>query len=171
MGVSDPTNKPYAEELISWLKPKTVIDVGAGAGIYGDIVRRVAPDAKLIAIEAWKPYIDQFNLTSRYDEVINMDVREVESLEADLVIFGDILEHMSQEDAVELWGRVAQQARYAIISVPIVHWHQDAINGNPYEVHVKEDWDEEQVLAAFSNIVEYELFPQTGTFLAKFGDI
>ena len=168
MGVSDPTNKPYAEEIINRLKPKTVIDVGAGAGIYGEITRRASPEAHIIAIEAWQPYIDQFDLTNKYDEVINIDVRNLDSFKADLVIFGDVIEHMSKTEALELWDRVAKEAEYAIISIPIVHWHQDAINGNPYEVHVEEDWHSEDVLESFSNIVEYNLFPQTGTFLAKF---
>lgn len=170
MGVSDPTNKPYAEELIARLQPKTVIDVGAGAGIYAEITRRASPDAHITAIEAWQPYIQQFDLKNKYDEVINADVREVESFKADLVIFGDVIEHMSKADAQELWARVSYDAEYAMISLPIVHWHQDAINGNPYEVHVEEDWNTEDVLQSFSHIVEYMVFPQTGTFLAKFKD-
>lgn len=168
MGVSDPTNKPYAEELINKLKPKTVIDVGAGAGIYAEITRRASPEAYITAIEAWYPYIEQFDLKNKYDEVINMDVRQVQSFNVDLVIFGDVIEHMSKSEAQDLWARVAKDAKYAIISIPIVHWHQDAINGNPYEVHIEEDWSADDVLASFSHIIEHRLFPQTGTFLAKF---
>jgi hypothetical protein len=75
---------------------------------------------------------------------------------------------MSEEDALKIWDKVSKMAKRAIISIPIIHYHQDAINGNPYEVHVEEDWDASRVLSTFEGIVEYELFPVTGVFLAEF---
>ena len=171
MGTSDPDNKPYTAEKIIELNPKTVLDVGAGAGVYLDIIRRdLGNSVRVTAVEAWNPYIEQFNLKNRYDEVIAEDVRNVENFNYDLVIFGDVIEHMSEEDAVKMWELVSKQAKYAIISIPIIHYHQDAINGNPYEVHVEEDWNAERVVRTFSNIVDYRLFPVTGVFTAKFGE-
>jgi hypothetical protein len=92
------------------------------------------------------------------------------SFEYDLVILGDILEHMSESDAINLWDKISKQAKYAIISIPIIHYHQDAINGNPYEVHVEEDWTVERVLEKFSHIVEHKKFEVTGTFIAEFNN-
>ena len=169
MGTSDPDNKPYTAELIKKLNPKTVLDVGAGAGVYLDIIRRdLGESVEVTAVEAWIPYVEHFNLRNRYNKVIESDVREVEDFKYDLVIFGDVLEHMTERDALSIWEKVSKQARRAIISIPIIHYHQDAINGNPYEVHVEEDWGPERVLEAFSGITEYQLFPVTGVFLAEF---
>jgi hypothetical protein len=86
----------------------------------------------------------------------------------DLVILGDILEHMPMEDAVNLWSKIERDAKYALISIPIIHYPQGAVDDNPYEVHVEEDWTTEKVLQNFSNIVEYKEFQQTGVFIAKF---
>lgn len=169
MGTSDPDNKPYTAEVIKSLSPNTVLDVGAGAGVYLDIIRRDLDDnVHVTAIEAWKPYIEEFNLASRYNVVINEDVRNINSFDYDLVIFGDVLEHMSEEDALAVWDKVQETAKAAIISIPIIHYHQDAINGNPFEVHVEEDWDAQRVLNTFNGIKEYKLFPVTGVFLAVF---
>lgn len=169
MGFSDPENKPWAAEKIKEINPATVLDVGAGQGVYLDIIRRdLGTKVHIVAVEVWKPYIDQFNLTNRYDKVIQSDIREVDNFDYDLVIFGDILEHMSEEDALEVWDKVSKQARNALISIPIIHYHQDAINDNPYEIHVEEDWNSKRVLENFSNIVEYKEFSVTGTFIAKF---
>jgi hypothetical protein len=99
-----------------------------------------------------------------------MDVRDVTNFEYDLVILGDILEHMSESDAITLWDKISKQAKYAIISIPIIHYHQDAINGNPYEVHVEEDWTVEKVLEKFSHIIEHKKFEVTGTFIAGFNN-
>lgn len=169
MGFSDPENKPWASEKIKEINPKSVLDVGAGQGVYLDLIRRdLGKNVNVVAVEVWKPYVDEFRLHQRYNQVIEMDVRDVENFFYDLVIFGDILEHMSEEDALKLWEKVSGQAKYAIISIPIVHYHQEAINGNPYEVHVEEDWTTDRVLEKFSNIVEYKEFSVTGVFIAKF---
>jgi hypothetical protein len=169
MGFSDPTNKPWTQEKIVELKPTTVLDVGAGQGVYLDLIRQGLGSGVIVnAVEVWQPYIDQFDLENRYDKLFAMDVRDLTNFAYDLVILGDVLEHMSEEAAIELWDRISQQARYAIISIPIIHYHQDAINGNPYEVHVEEDWNTERVLKTFKGIIEHKEFPVTGVFIAKF---
>lgn len=169
MGFSDPTNKPWTQSKIVELNPSTVLDVGAGQGVYLNLIRESLGQSVIVnAVEVWQPYIDQFNLVNRYDKLFNMDVRDMDNFGYDLVILGDILEHMSKEDAIALWDRIASQAKYAIISIPIIHYHQDAINNNPYEVHVKEDWTTKEVLESFDHIVEHVEFPVTGVFVGKF---
>ena len=170
MGFSDPDNKPWTAEKILQLNPTSVLDIGAGAGVYYDIVRRDLPASVVIdAIEAWQPYVDQFNLVNRYNNVFVGDVREYPfEKQYDLVICGDILEHMSESDALKVWDNVSKIAKYAIISIPIIHYHQDAINGNPYEVHVEEDWSMERTMKSFKGIIEYQKFAVTGVFIAKF---
>jgi hypothetical protein len=169
MGYSNPENKPWAKEKIIELSPTTVLDVGAGQGTYLNLIREgIGAGVIVNAVEVWQPYIDEFNLINRYDKLFAIDVREMDSFGYDLVILGDILEHMSEEDAVALWEKISKQAKYAMISIPIIHYHQDAINGNPYEVHVEEDWTMERVLEKFKGIVEYKKFEVTGTFIAKF---
>lgn len=169
MGTSDPANKPWTQEKIVEINPKTVLDVGAGEGVYLNLIRESLGSNVLVnAVEVWQPYIDQFNLIHRYDRVFKSDVREMKDFEYDLVILGDILEHMSEDEAVMLWHKISLQAKYAIISIPIIHYHQDALNGNPYEIHVEEDWDTEKVLKKFHSIYEHKEFLVTGVFIAKF---
>ena len=169
MGFSDPINKPWTQEKIIELKPTTVLDVGAGQGVYLDLIRQGLGAGVIVnAVEVWQPYIDQFDLENRYDKLFAMDVKNMTNFAYDLVILGDVLEHMSEQSAVELWDRISQQAKYAIISIPIIHYHQDAINGNPYEIHVEEDWNTERVLSTFKGIIEHKEFPVTGVFIAKF---
>ena len=105
---------------------------------------------------------ESLRLLSEYEQANNFKY--------DLVILGDILEHMSESDAVNLWSKISKEAKYAMISIPIVHYHQGAINENPYEVHVEEDWTVERVLEKFSHIVEHKKFEVTGTFIAEFNN-
>jgi len=169
MGFSDPENKPWASEKIKEISPSTVLDVGAGQGVYLDLIRKdLGNKVNITAVEVWKPYIEQFNLHKRYNKVIEDDIRNIDEFDYDLVIFGDILEHMHEDEALEIWDKVSKKARYAIISIPIVHYHQDAINDNPYEIHVEEDWSTDRVLEKFSYIKEYKEFSVTGVFIAEF---
>jgi len=169
MGYSNPENKPWAQQKIIELRPTTVLDVGAGQGTYLNLIREGLGAGVIVnAVEVWQPYIDQFDLLNRYDKLFPIDVREMTKFGYDLVILGDILEHMPESDAIMLWEKISKQAKYAMISIPIIHYHQDAINGNPYEVHVEEDWTVERVLEKFSNIIEHRKFEVTGTFIARF---
>lgn len=167
MGTSDPANKPWIKQKIAELNPKTVLDVGAGQGVYLDICKSIRPDIHVTGIEVWLPYIEQFNLANRYDTLIKRDIRHNTDWNYDLVIFGDVLEHMTTEEAVQCYNNARESGANIILSLPIIHYHQDAINGNPYEKHVREDWTTQEVLQKFEGITEYEEFPVTGAFLAK----
>jgi len=55
------------------------------------------PEARFEAVEIFYPYIERFQLEKRYDWVWQGDVRVAAryfAREFDLVIFGDVLEHM-----------------------------------------------------------------------------
>lgn len=168
MPYSDNSNENYIRYILKNLKPKTVLDVGAGAGKYSYLVRSCLQNVSIDAVEAWEPYIDQFDLHSRYDNIFLQDVRETTNFNYDLVILGDILEHMTKEEAQDLWDKISKQAQNAIISIPIIHFPQGHYEGNPYEEHIKDDWTHEEVLSSFSNIKEYDVYEITGTYLAKF---
>ena len=150
------------------IAPRRVIDVGPGSGTYGRIVRDVAPEATLIGVEVWEPYIDEFALRSIYDEIVIVDAREFTDWESDLVIFGDVLEHMAESDALKLWEAASASASKILMSIPIIHYPQCAEHGNPFEVHVVEDWSHDRVLDTFPGITEYECYAVTGAYLADF---
>ena len=90
------------------------------------------------AVEAWEPYVDEFGLRDLYDEVIVTDARRLNwpIFQVDLVIAGDVLEHMPRDDAKALLKRIRQGAANLIVSIPVLHLPQGAVNGNPYEQHV-----------------------------------
>jgi SAM-dependent methyltransferase len=169
MGNSAHENKSWASTVISKLQPKSVLDIGPGEGIYGKIVRKYSPATKkLVGVEIWAPYVEQFKLREFYDEVWVCDARIYPDFKYDLVIIGDVLEHMTKEEAISLWNKVSKQAKYALISIPIIDFHQGITNNNPYEIHVKEDWTSKEVLETFHSIVTHEDFEVTGIYLAKF---
>lgn len=168
MGTSHPECRPWSIQKILDCKAKYVLDIGAGSGTYADALRNSGYRGKIDAVEIWQPYIDEYNLNNKYRNVYSDDVRLFDNFDYDVVIFGDILEHMTKEQALKVWKKVSAQSQYALIAIPIIHYHQGEINGNPYETHVKEDWSVQEVLDSFSNIVDHVAGDIVGAFWADF---
>jgi cyclopropane fatty-acyl-phospholipid synthase-like methyltransferase len=154
---------PYFLEVFEQLQPKTVLDIGAGEGKYADLI---AKRAKVNAIEIWAQNVMDYDLPSKYDEVFIWDARKHQDFDYDLVIFGDVLEHMSEEDAKALWAKARKGAKAIFMSIPIVHLPQGAEGGNPYEVHIEDDYDHERILETFEGITEFRTYPRIGAYLA-----
>lgn len=154
MPFSDAQGKDVALEWYRKISPATVVDVGAGSGTYSKLMRaepemvevgvgsfvrtrRTWPD-RWTAIEAWPAYFSAFDLNKLYDHTIIDDVRAFGPTDfaADLVIFGDVLEHMTTAEAQGVLSIAKQTAANIIVSIPVLHLDQDAVNGNPYERHI-----------------------------------
>lgn len=166
MGTSHPETKPWVIERIHACRARSVLDVGAGAGNWLDCLRASGYTGQVDAVEVWSPYIDQFRLRQRYDRVHQVDARTLGRTvfaQYDVVIFGDVLEHMTRDEAIHLWSEAAAAA-HAAIAIPIIHYHQGPLAGNPYEVHVVDDWTHQQVLDTFTGIAESQAFTITGAY-------
>lgn len=145
-----------------------VLDVGAGSGTYAKLIAgETVGMVHMIGIEVHAPYVERFGLNAAYDELIIGDVREVAMPQAEVVILGDVLEHMPFDDALEVWTTARYQASLAVfLSLPIVEWPQGESEGNPHEAHV-EVWSHQRVLAELDGIIAYEVGKQVGVYQAK----
>ena len=166
---SDHANKDWVMQKIDEIKPRNILDVGVGSGTLEELVRKQYGNSiQIDGLEAWKPYIEEFSLTKRYDNLYNVDAREWDKWDYDLIMFGDVLEHMSEIQSSAMWDKASAQAGYAIITIPIIHYPQGASFGNPFEIHHEEDWDTERILRTFPGIIEHQEFEITGAYLARF---
>jgi hypothetical protein len=148
------------EKILQWvgsLNVQEVCDVGPGCGTYVDICKNAGllKDANWTGIEAWEPYIREFNLLGKYDQIIISDVRQVDLGQFDLVIFGDVLEHMTRAEAKKCVDSAPQA--WKILSIPTVHYPQAEVFGNPFERHVEENWHENWVFEDFPEVIDSQL--------------
>ena len=166
---SSEEGKVDTAEWVKKIDAKTVLDIGPGAGRYSDLFKENnITFEKINSVEVWEPYVSKYGLLDKYDNVFIEDARNWEDFNYDLIIFGDVLEHMTKEEAISLWNKAKKHAKYAVISIPIIHYHQDDVDGNPYERHIKEDWSTGEVLETFENITSYKEYPVVGVFYASF---
>lgn len=147
MPTSDPQGKDWALQIYLKIRPDRVVDVGVGEGTYAKLMRP-HHEAYWRGIEAWAPYVGEYELRSLYDEVMVADVVYLDQmwLTSDLIIAGDVLEHMSAPIARMMVRRFRDRAKNLLVSIPVLHLDQDAVNGNPYERHV-DHWTYEAMLA------------------------
>lgn len=144
--------KDRIEALAREVGPLRVLDIGPGVGTYAKLLAGPAV-AHITGLEIWEPYVHTYRLRDYYDEIVVGDARTTDLPEVDVIVMGDVAEHMVEPEAVELWRRAGEAARHAVyLSIPIVHYPQGHIEGNPHEHHVDEDWNHERVLAAFDGI-------------------
>ena len=127
----------YKEEVAQYLKDNfsdmsKVLDVGAGCGTYYNYLHDYFKH--MDAVEVFKPNIDNYELEKYYDNVFNVNILDFkyDYYAYDIIIFGDVLEHLTVEDAQNVLNY--------------------ALEDNVYEVHKQPDLTPENVLERYPNL-------------------
>lgn len=173
MPVSSKAGKAWSMKWIRENEHKInrVLDLGAGAGLYPKYAKqtnRMLTNAEWIGVEIWQPYIEKYGLNTLYNKVINADIREFnfeEHGEFDLCILGDVLEHMTKEESIQVVTKALEYCKRILVSIPVAHYPQGASEGNPYEVHVKDDWSDQEVKESFPNILDSTQEKKIGVYI------
>jgi hypothetical protein len=138
-----------------------ILDVGPGAGTWGRLIQEQAGHFELPpvvdCIEAHGPYVERFDLGAVYSQVFVGDVRHwdwggcdyitvaesdqpvgqgIPKWTWDLVILGDVLEHMTKPEALAVVDQALAHADAVLVVVPLGEWPQGPEEGNPLEAHV-----------------------------------
>ena len=162
MPFSSDSGKAYIQQIVKRIQPKTGLDIGCGSGTYA----KLFPTVKWAGVEVWSPYAEKYDLSSLYDPLLLEDARTLE-LDGhwDIGVAGDVLEHMTREEAHALLRKMLQSCRYVIVSIPLGHYPQDEYDGNPFERHVKDDWTHNEVLAAFGDPLQHRIENEIGVYV------
>lgn len=119
------------------LMERKILDVGPGDGKLPRYLEDY-PQFEIHAVEIFEPYIGRYNLKSKYRNVWCLDARNVDTefySRYDIVVFGDVLEHMTAQEARELIDRVPGMI---LAQVPFLY-EQGPVNGNQWETHLQPD--------------------------------
>lgn len=124
--------------------PETrIFDIGAGQGKY----RVLLPEYEnVFAVEIFEPYVESNHLRDIYADVFVHDVRDFVRpsdvrktfLTGSVAIMGDVLEHLTREDAQYVLRQLYDDVTEVITVVPY-EYPQDEEDGNVHQAHLQDD--------------------------------
>lgn len=152
-------------EVVEWIcenfsKGSTCLDVGACDGKWADLLGNYLI---MDGIEIFEPNITKHKLEKKYHNIFNADVRGFQYRHYDLIIFGDVLEHMTVEDAQKVLNYAMPRCRDLIVAVPF-QWVNRSHYGNPYEFHIQDDLTPELVKERYPDLKPFLVFDRYGYY-------
>ena len=134
--------KKYIQEHFN--TDSKILDVGAGSGTY----KKLLDGYKMDAVEVFEPNIEEYKLKELYEHVFNTDIKDFMYDYYDLIIFGDIIEHLDVKEATEVLKYAYNRCKEMIVAVPY-NYKQGIEYGNVYEIHKQDDLTHEIFLERY----------------------
>jgi len=124
-------------------KKTRILDVGLGSGVYGKLLRAFYY-RNIDGIDVHGENIDELGLDVIYDNIYIENILDFDFEHYDLIIFGDVLEHIELELAKNLLERFIEEDKCEniIVSIPF-EYEQDEMYGNLHEIHLQPDVNSE----------------------------
>jgi hypothetical protein len=141
-----------------------ILDVGAGIGTYSNFLTPLGYSS-IDAIEIFEPYVTDYHLHSKYSKVFNESVTTttVNWADYDLIIFGDVLEHLSVQDSLQTLNKIPSTAN-VIIAVPF-NAPQGVHYNNVYETHLQDTLTLTSFLELYTGYIPFCVKNDYGVFL------
>ena len=161
---------PCVSKIIG-AQPKSVLDVGCGFGKWGYLCReyldafngRFRPEdwtTRIDGVEFFEPYIFEHQ-RALYSDILIGDIRDlIDGLDDyDLIIAGDVIEHMHKDEAEVIVEKLYNKARkLLIVNIPLgTGWDHPEQYGNSAELH-RSEWYQED-FAPYTDTFEYFELP------------
>ena len=126
-----------------------VLDVGCGEGTYYELLHDYFKN--IDGVEIFRPNIDNYELESKYNNVYNVDIRDFKYEYYDIIIFGDIIEHLKIEEAQKVLKYALERCKEVIVAVPYCY-KQGIEYDNVYEIHKQDDLTPVNVLERYPEL-------------------
>jgi len=139
--------KQYLVENLS--KNAKILDAGPGIGTYSILLKDYGFD--MDAVEIYEPYVEKYNLRDKYKNVFVQSIIGFDITPYDFVILGDVLEHISTEDAQVLINSITSQNKGCLVAIPYM-MEQGEHEGNIHETHLQPDLTLEVMEQRYPNL-------------------
>ena len=141
----------FKEEVKQYLREKLtfttkILDVGCGNGGYSHLLRAYFPN--MDGIEIHEPYVGMFGLTNLYNKLTIGNILDHDITGYDLIIMGDVLEHITFPEARNLLDKIQSQGIKMLVAVPYLY-EQGMEYNNVYETHLQPDLTKEIFLQRY----------------------
>jgi cyclopropane fatty-acyl-phospholipid synthase-like methyltransferase len=120
-------------------RPRRVLDLGIGNGMYGALIRNYLPHVEVHGVEAWEGY--EGPLWECYNDVYVGDISSVLLTDIgffNVIIIADVIEHFTKDegyDIIEAMKGRLKRGGIILMSTPAVYIEQGSVGGNDFEIH------------------------------------
>jgi hypothetical protein len=151
------------KETIAWIRENFPIDssiLDVGAGVSATYSKLLPEYTDKSAVEVFTPSAER--ITKYYNKVYNINIVDFDwtDMQYDLIIFGDVIEHLTIEDAQNVLKEACNHCKDLIVAVPFMY-KQGECYGNKAEIHIQDDLTRERMMERYGDILEILVDPGT----------
>ena len=139
----------------------SALDVGCGQGVYGMLLRGWFI---MDGMDIYPPHNNELT-QFLYRNMTTADIRNYEYDYYNLVVMGDVIEHLSVEDAQKVIAYAKDHCDMLVIAVPY-NYVQEA-NENAAELHIQDDLTDELFHERYPGFYQFCAVPQYGYYIWK----
>jgi SAM-dependent methyltransferase len=117
-----------------------ILDVGPGIGTYANYLKEYGYN--IDGLEIYDGYVKAYDLKDKYKNIYIGNIVEFDISDYDFVIIGDVLEHLTIEDSINVLSR----CKNVIVAVPYIcpqggvdFYYNEHHLINQYEKHIQFD--------------------------------
>ena len=128
-----------------YFKPKNILDLGCGVGLYGYVARYVGIPYLGMDISKWIVKNNIYNLNLQYGDI----TKKQKFKDYDLVLVADILEHLEEKDLDKTLKHIKEYGKNFLFSIPYKgdpNLYQDPT----HKIFQEKEWWMEQLSKHFS---------------------
>lgn len=131
-------------DLWALLRPRRILDAGAGNGTLASAIRQYErnlglPMAALVLVESYEPFVQELRrkcLGSEHHTTIDRLLQHCRGRRIfDLALFVDVIEHMPKAQGHAVLAELLRVSRNVIVATPRWFWPQTGWS-NPCEAHL-----------------------------------
>ena len=149
--------KHYQDRTIS------ILDIGAGHGKYGRLLQGRLYE-NIDAVEIWEAHANDLKKSSYYNYVFEDDIRWFNfPKQYDIVIMGDILEHLTVSQGIALIKKLKKHSKQIITAVPY-EYPQHELYDNTYEIHLQPDLTPTNFKERYNQHLLFSHYNKNGNF-------
>lgn len=124
----------FTVEQLLKITPKTVYDVGIGDGFYGKLIKFFMPHCNVFGVELNQRWVSHCEALGLYERILQGSIVDtIHDLSGDLIIFGDVLEHLEKEDMRSVLKTAVTNFRFVIVNSPL--GFQEQLHEDSEEIH------------------------------------
>ena len=144
------------------------VDIGPGMGWWSDLIGH----GRLDCVEIFAPYVERFGLRAKYRQTIINNVMAVEpnGYGWTFAIMGDVLEHLTVEEAQYVVRTWTAQGCRLMVAVPFLS-PQEATADNEHEEHLQTDLTPEVMAARYPELHPLIIGPDYGYYVSYDADV